>query len=93
MIRDGIVQVGLATGIVGPVALGASAVTDDKVYFVGVLAATVAGVVGAIAWIDRRIEARIKAHEATELQVDQARHEEVLSEIKHLRELFARIED
>lgn len=75
----------LSAGVVAPVAMGAAAVTDDKVYFVGILVATVVGVAGVIAWIDSRIDRRIRDHTET----DQARHAEVMREIKHLRELFA----
>ena len=82
--------VALSAGIVAPVAMGAAAVTEDKVYFVAILVATVVGVAGCIAWIDARIERRIKSHEVTEQELDTARHAEVLGEIRHVKELFER---
>lgn len=80
----------LSTGIVAPAALGAAVITDDKVYFVGILAACVVGVAGLIAWIRSEIKGAIRDHEETEKQLDAARHAETLAEIRHVRELIKR---
>lgn len=49
------------------------------------LATIVGTVVGVVTWIDARIEKKIKDHTKEDVQ----RHNAVLSEIQHLRELLA----
>jgi hypothetical protein len=66
----------------------AAALSDEHTQLVSVLVATVAVVAGLIAWIDRRIDKRVKAHEAHEAELDDERHAALLGEIRHVRELL-----
>ena len=58
---------------------------DEHVRFTAMLVSTVVVVAGLIAWIDRRIEKRIKDHAAQEEALSQTRHTVLMSEIRHLR--------
>jgi hypothetical protein len=58
---------------------------DEHVRFTAMLVSTVAVVAGLIAWIDRRIEKRIKDHANQEEAVSASRHTILMGEIRHLR--------
>jgi uncharacterized iron-regulated membrane protein len=63
-------MVALVAGI-STFALGVGAgVSSDHVEFLIMISGAVVAVVGAVAWIDRRIEVKIQAHN----KLDQARH-------------------
>jgi len=76
----------VATKVSGAVlaTLAAEGIAGDHLVFVGILAATVAAVVGTVAWIDARIRSAIEVHTESDLQ----RHEILLERIQHIRELM-----
>ena len=73
-------KVGLLAGSVSSagMALFGAGIAPEQVSTIVLLAAGVGAVVGSVAWIDKRIEDKIKTHEA----MDTLRHNELLKEIK-----------
>ena len=74
------------TKVSGLVLAGAAAegIAGDHIVFVGILAAVVVAVIGTVAWIDARIQHAIEKHTETDVE----RHDAILGEIRHLRELM-----
>lgn len=59
-------------------------IAQNQIYTVGVLAAGVAAVVGAMAWIDGRVHKAITAHTEVEME----RHKLILEKISNLHDLM-----
>lgn len=64
--------------------LAVEGIAAGNIATVTVLAGTVGAIVGVVAWIDGRIRRAIADHS----EKDMARHELVLAEIRHVRELM-----
>jgi len=71
-------------------AMASLAVSDEQARFALILASVVATVAGGIAWMDKRIDGRIKDHAESESKADALRHAAVMAEIRHVRELLGR---
>ncbi len=77
----------VASTLVGTPALAAvGGVPSEHVSTLGLLAGLVALVASGIAWVDSRVEKAIRTHATN----DELRHQAVLGELAHLREMIAR---
>lgn len=77
----------MAASVAGPLVLGAGAaeaVTDAHVKLLVYLAGTVVAVISVVTWVRHEIRGEIKSHG----REDAVRHETVLAEIRHIKELF-----
>lgn len=77
--------VGLASSAATTIGAMVGGVSEEHGTLLFVLATLVGTVVGTVAWIDSRIDKKIKLHN----RQDDLRHDAVLGEIRHLRELLA----
>lgn len=64
--------------------MGGVALTTDNLAVIGAVGSCVAAVVGGIAWIDRRIESRIKLYHYQ----NEATHQQIRAEVGHIKELL-----
>jgi hypothetical protein len=74
----------VAAAALAPVALGAEGIAASDISFLAYLAGGVVGVVAVVAWVDHRVDRRVKAHEVVEDERAEARHQSLLTEIRHL---------
>lgn len=66
-------------------AAGSFTVSGEHAQFALHLASVIATVAGGIAWMDKRIDRRIREHAESERREDGLRHAAVMAEIGHLR--------
>ncbi len=64
-----------------PVVAGV-AISDDHLAVVAAFAAGVAAIVGALTWLDARMQSKIDAHAKEEARLDEERHARTLFEIR-----------
>jgi hypothetical protein len=75
-----------ALAVAPPLALATDGgVAGSDIAFLAYLAGGVVGVVSVVAWVDHRVDKRVKAHEVVEEAQAESRHQSLLTEIRHLQ--------
>lgn len=64
---------------------GDAGIAGSDLAFLGYLAGGAVGVVAVVAWVDHRVDKRVKDHEALEEERAEARQQALLVEFRHLQ--------
>ncbi len=73
---------GLVGGVLPP---GSNGLSADEVEMIALMVGAVVSVAGVIAWVDRRIDKKIKASD----EIDLVRHQQIRGELRHLAQLIS----
>lgn len=87
--RDHLLASGIAAALATTVAI-----TTEHITLLAILAAGISTVIGAVTWVEKKIEKKISSHESREFEKYEARekleaerHARIMAEIGHVKEM------